>query len=254
MGRIKFQGGALMAPVPPALITCGTLERPNVMTAAWTGIINTKPPKTYVSIRPERYSHELIAQSGELVINLTTAALVRTADFCGVRSGRDLDKFEKCGITAVPSTEVSAPTLADSPLSIECRVFDVKSLGSHDMFLLDVVAVTVREELLDEKGKLHLEKCGLAAYAHGDYFALGKKIGDFGFSVRKKKRSGQNKSPAPKAQVSPEENLPSAEKKPSAVKKPNAGKKPNEAAKKNGKPYAAKAPKDKKDKKEKIEK
>ena len=189
MGRIPFKGGALLAPVPPLLVTSGTMEHPNVMTAAWTGIINTKPPKTYVSIRPERYTYELVKKSGELVLNLTTEELVKAADFCGVRSGRTVDKFEKCRLTPLPSVEVSAPTLDQSPLSLECRVFDELDLGSHRMFLLDVVAVTVREELLDKGGKLHLEKCGLAAYAHGDYFSLGKKLGSFGFSVRKKRKS-----------------------------------------------------------------
>ena len=188
MSRILLKGGALMAPVPPALITCGTMEKPNVMTAAWTGIINTRPPKTYVSIRPERYSYELIKNAGELVINLTTEDLVRAADFCGVRSGRTVNKFEVCGLTPVESSAVSAPTLAESPLSIECRVFDVLELGSHHMFLLDVLAVTADERIMDKNGKLCLEKSHLAAYAHGEYFALGKKLGDFGFSVRKKKK------------------------------------------------------------------
>ncbi|MBQ9129806.1 MAG: flavin reductase family protein [Clostridia bacterium] len=198
MSRVLFKGGALMAPLPPALITCGTMENPNVMTAAWTGIINTRPPKTYVSIRPERYSYGLIKETGELVINLTTESLVRTADFCGVRSGRDLNKFEKCGITPIPSTAVSAPTLAESPLSIECKVFEVMELGSHHMFLLDVVAVTADERLMDKNGRLCLEKSGLAAYAHGEYFALGKKLGDFGFSVRKKKKHPQKPRPQKK--------------------------------------------------------
>ncbi|MBQ8215276.1 MAG: flavin reductase family protein [Clostridia bacterium] len=198
MSRVLFKGGALMAPLPPALITCGTMENPNVMTAAWTGIINTRPPKTYVSIRPERYSYGLIKETGELVINLTTESLVRTADFCGVRSGRDLNKFEKCGITPIPSTAVSAPTLAESPLSIECKVFEVMELGSHHMFLLDVVAVTADERLMDKSGRLCLEKSGLAAYAHGEYFALGKKLGDFGFSVRKKKKHPQKPRPQKK--------------------------------------------------------
>ena len=187
-----------MAPLPPALITCGTMESPNVMTAAWTGIINTRPPKTYVSIRPERYSYGLIKETGELVINLTTESLVRTADFCGVRSGRDLNKFEKCGITPIPSTAVSAPTLSESQLSIECKVFEVMELGSHHMFLLDVVAVTADERLMDKNGRLCLEKSGLAAYAHGEYFALGKKLGDFGFSVRKKKKHPQKPRPQKK--------------------------------------------------------
>lgn len=187
-----------MAPLPPALITCGTMEKPNVMTAAWTGIINTRPPKTYVSIRPERYSYGLIKETGEVVINLTTESLVRAADFCGVRSGKDINKFEKCGITPIPSTAVSAPTLAESPLSIECKVFQVMELGSHHMFLLDVVAVTADEKLMDKNGRLCLEKSGLAAYAHGEYFALGKKLGDFGFSVRKKKKHPQKPRPPKK--------------------------------------------------------
>lgn len=187
-----------MAPLPPALITCGTMEKPNVMTAAWTGIINTRPPKTYVSIRPERYSYGLIKETGEVVINLTTEGLVRAADFCGVRSGKDMNKFEKCGITPIPSTAVSAPTLAESPLSIECKVFEVMELGSHHMFLLDVVAVTADEKLMDKNGRLCLEKSSLAAYAHGEYFALGKKLGDFGFSVRKKKKHPQKPRPPKK--------------------------------------------------------
>lgn len=194
MSRILLKGGALMAPVPPALVTCGDMEKPNVMTAAWTGIINTRPPKTYVSIRPERYSYELIKKTGELVINLTTEDLVRAADFCGVRSGKDMDKFEACGLHTLPSTAVSAPSLLESPLSIECRVFDVLELGSHHMFLLDVLAVTADERLMDKNGKLCLEKSHLAAYAHGDYFALGKKLGDFGFSVRRKKKKHPPKS------------------------------------------------------------
>ncbi len=184
-----------MAPLPPALITCGSMEKPNIMTAAWTGIINTKPTKTYVSIRPERFSYGMIKETGELVINLTTEALVPAADFCGVRSGRDLDKFAKCGLHPLPSATVGAPTLEESPLSMECRVFDVLPLGSHHMFLLDVTAVTVKEELLDKNGRLCLEKCGLAAYAHGEYYALGKKLGSFGFSVRKKKKNCPLKSP-----------------------------------------------------------
>ncbi len=188
MSRVILKSGALMAPVPPALITCGTIDAPNIMTAAWTGIINTRPPKTYVSIRPERYSYGLIKDSGELVINLTTENLVKSADFCGVRSGKTINKFQHCNLHPIPSTAVGAPSLAESPLSIECKVFDVLELGSHHMFLLDVLAVTVDESLMDQNGRLCLEKSHLAAYAHGEYFALGKKLGDFGFSVRKKKK------------------------------------------------------------------
>ena len=188
MSKIKWKGGALLAPVPPALITCGTVDTPNVMTAAWTGILNTHPPKTYVSIRPSRHSYGLIKESGEFVINLTTKELVRAADFCGVRSGKDTDKFAACSITAEPSSEINAPSLAESPLSLECRVTDIIPLGTHDMFMADIVAVTVNEELITGDGKLHLDKCGLVAYAHGEYYELGKKLGFFGFSVQKKKK------------------------------------------------------------------
>ena len=198
MGRIEMKGSALLAPAPAVLVSCGSLEEPNVMTAAWTGIINTRPPKTYVSIRPERYSYELIKKTGELVLNLTTEDLVYAADFCGVRSGRQVNKFEKCGLTPIASTTVSAPTVEECPLSLECRVFDVIPLGSHDMFLLDVTGVTVREELLDKEGKIRLEKCGLVAYAHGDYFALGKKLGSFGYSVRKKSKKKKKAPPKEK--------------------------------------------------------
>jgi len=177
-----------LAPVPPTLVSCGSMEKPNVMTVAWTGIINTKPPKTYISVRPERYSHELIEASGEFVINLTTEKLVHSADFCGVRSGRKMDKFTLCGLTPEESCKVKAPSIAQSPLSLECRVTDKISLGSHDMFIADILCVTVDESLIDTEGKLRLDRCNLAAYAHGEYFALGKKLGTFGFSVRKKKK------------------------------------------------------------------
>ena len=170
------------------MVTCGTLEHPNVLTVAWTGIANTIPPRTYISVRPSRYSYGLIRESGEFVINLTTAAMVRAADFCGVRSGRDLDKFAACGLTAEPATRVSCPQLAESPVSLECRVIQVISLGSHDMFLADILAVNVDSRYVDSSGKLHLDKCGLAAYAHGEYFELGRRLGSFGYSVRKKKR------------------------------------------------------------------
>ena len=175
-----------MAPVPPTLISCGSMEKPNVMTVAWTGILNTKPPKTYISVRPERYSHPLITESGEFVINLTTEKLVKAADFCGVRSGRNYDKFALCDLHPQASSRVSAPSIEESPLSLECKVTDRISLGSHDMFLADIVAVDVDPKYVDEKGALHMEKAGLLAYAHGAYFGLGKQLGTFGFSVRKK--------------------------------------------------------------------
>ena len=202
----KWKGGAMLAPLPAVMVTCGSLDKPNIITIGWTGILCTNPPKTYISVRPERYSYELIKKTGKFVINLTTASLARACDFCGVRSGRDTDKFAESaklypgGLHAVPALELEdTPMLAESPVSIECRVSSVmrfedavlpdgtKKRATHEMFIADIVSVAVDPSLIDEKGALHLERAGLAAYAHGDYFALGKKIGDFGFSVRKKR-------------------------------------------------------------------
>lgn len=191
MEKRAWKGGALLAPIPPVLVSCGSLETPNLLTVAWTGTLNTKPPKTYISVRPERFSHGLIKTSGEFVINLPTAALVRAVDLCGVKSGRDINKWEAARLTPQPAGCVSAPMVDESPISIECRVCDIVPLGSHDMFIADVVGVNVAEELMDQNGRLHIERAGLCAYAHGQYFALGKKIGDFGFSVKKKKKKPQ---------------------------------------------------------------
>jgi flavin reductase (DIM6/NTAB) family NADH-FMN oxidoreductase RutF len=162
------------------------VEKPNALTIGWTGILNTIPPKTYISVRPERYSYNLIKESGEFVINLPTEKIVKAVDYCGVRSGAKEDKLAKCGLTVSPSVKISAPMVDQSPVNLECKVTDIVHLGSHDMFIADIVGVNVDESLLDEKGKLHLSKAGLCAYAHGEYFALGKQIGDFGFSVRRK--------------------------------------------------------------------
>ena len=192
MSKIKWKGSTLLAPVPAVLVTCGDEERSNVFTAAWTGIINSQPPKLYVSIRPERLSHEIISEKREFAVNLVSAPLIRACDHCGVRSGRDEDKFAVCSLDREGATEISAPLIAQSPLSIECRVTDIIPRGSHDMFIAAIVAVDVDEELIDADGKLHLEKAQLTAYTHGEYFALGKKLGSFGFSVKKprKKRKG----------------------------------------------------------------
>ncbi len=192
MSKITWKGGALIAPLPPVLVTCGTMEKPNVLTIAWTGIINTLPPKTYVSIRPTRFSYDLIKSSNEFVINLTTAQIIKAVDFCGVRSGKEVDKFAATGLVAEKATKVSCPMIEQSPVSLECRVTDILPLGSHDMFLADIVAVNVDEQYIDSNGKLHLEKCGLAAFAHGEYYELGKKIGSFGFSIRKKSKKRHN--------------------------------------------------------------
>lgn len=178
----------MLAPVPPVMVTCGTLEKQNVLTIGWTGILNTIPPKTYISVRPSRYSYDLIKERGEFVINLTTTHMVRAADYCGVRSGRNEDKFAATGLHIEEATKVACPMLVESPVCLECRVTDVVSLGSHDMFVADILAVNIDSRFIDKEGKFHIDKCSLAAYAHGEYFSLGEKIGSFGFSVKKKKK------------------------------------------------------------------
>ena len=188
MAKQFWKGSTLLAPVPAALVTCGTVERPNVLTIGWTGIVCTRPPMTYISVRPERYSHDIIRASGEFVINLTTSAMCSETDLCGVKSGKDTDKFALCGLHTSPAQKVAAPLIEECPLSLECRVTEEKLLGSHTMFLAEIVGIDADERFLDSKGKLNLQQCGLMAFAHGEYFAIGRKLGDFGFSVRKKKK------------------------------------------------------------------
>lgn len=183
MAKVTWKPGTMEYPLPPAMISCGTMEKPNIMTAAWTGIISSEPPMTYVSIRPSRYSHEIIKESGEFVINLTTLPLVTAADFCGVKSGRDVNKFKEMKLTAGKCSQVSAPQIIESPVSIECKVKSITNYGSHDMFLAEIVAVNVDDQYIDENGKLWLEKAGLIAYSHNYYYTLGRNVGFFGFSV-----------------------------------------------------------------------
>ncbi|MBR3952172.1 MAG: flavin reductase family protein [Oscillospiraceae bacterium] len=187
MAKQIWKPATLLSPLPAALVTCGTVEQPNVLTIAWTGIINSSPAMTYISVRPERWSHHIIAESGEFVINVTTDNLVRAADFCGVRSGKDTDKFAEMNLTALPASKVSAPILAQSPISLECKVTEVKHLGSHDMFIAEIVAIQVDDKYIDADGKLDLRKAGVMFYSHGEYFAQGKKIGQMGYSVKKKR-------------------------------------------------------------------
>ena len=186
--RRQFDGAALEAPLPAALITCADGDVRNVFTAAWTGIVNTRPPMAYVSIRPTRYSYGIIDKTGEFVINLTTSSMMRAVDFCGARSGRDIDKFEKCHLETVQSERVACPILTASPVALECRVRSKAELGSHTMFLADIVGMSADERYIDSKGKINLEQAGLMAYAHGGYYALGRTLGTFGCAVRKKPR------------------------------------------------------------------
>ena len=187
MTKISWKPGTMVYPLPPALISSGSLEKPNVMTAAWTGIINSEPPMTYVSIRPTRLSYEIISQTKEFVINLPTVNMVTAVDFCGVKSGRDVNKFEETGLTPIASSNISAPQILQCPVSVECKVVDIKKLGSHDMFMAEIVSVDVDDNFIDADGKFWLEKTGLLAFAHGHYFSLGRNLGSFGFSVNKKR-------------------------------------------------------------------
>ena len=180
--------GTMLSPLPPALITSGDMENPNVMTAAWTGIICSDPVITYVSIRPSRYSHELISKTKEFVINVPTWKMAPAVDTVGVKTGRNFNKFTSTGLTPEPSSKLSTPQIKECPISMECKVLEIRPFGTHDMFLAEVVAVNVDEDYIDNDGALDLEKAGLLAYAHGFYYTLGRKIGKFGFSVEKKKK------------------------------------------------------------------
>ncbi len=189
----KWKGGALLSPVPAVLVSCGNVENANLITIGWTGIVCTQPPKLYISVRSERHSYGIIKESGEFCVNLPTCDIVRAVDFCGVRSGKDIDKFKETKLTKEDSYEVGCVSVAECPITLECKVSQIIPLGSHDMFIADIVAVAADERLIDKNGRLMLEKADLLAYAHGDYFTLGKKIGDFGFSVRKKKTAAARK-------------------------------------------------------------
>ena len=195
MEKVKFRGGALLAPTPPVMVSCGNAEHRNILTVAWTGILNTVPPKTYIAVRPRRYSHGILCEHREFVLNLTPAALVRAADYCGMYTGAKVDKFAACSLTPLYVEEVAAPLIAECPLSLCCRVTDVMPMGSHDLFFADIVAVYAHDELLDAKGKLHMARADLAAYVHGEYFALGKRLGTFGFSAAKRKPHKKKNAP-----------------------------------------------------------
>ncbi len=187
--KTTWKPGTLVYPLPAVLVSCGdSPENYNLLTIAWTGTVCTNPPMCYISVRPERHSYQLIKRTGEFVINLTTEALARATDWCGVKSGRDHNKFREMGLTPAPGVEVQAPILKEAPLSIECRVKQIIPLGSHDMFLAEVVAVQADEALMDPAtGRFCLERAKPIVYSHGEYFKVGEMIGHFGWSVKKKK-------------------------------------------------------------------
>ena len=193
MSKISWKGSVMTAPVPPVLVTCGNSEKANIITVAWTGTVCTKPPMTYISVRPQRYSYNIIKESGEFAVNLIPTSLIEKADYCGIYTGAKVDKFAKCGFTKSPASEISVPIIEQCPVAIECKVDKIIPLGTHDMFLAQIVALDIEESLIDKNGKLHLEYADLAAFAHGDYFSLGKKIASFGCSVNKKHQKDRKK-------------------------------------------------------------
>ena len=202
MGKQNWKPGNMLYPLPAVMVSCQYRDivdpsctnpalqgKPNIITVAWAGTVCTNPPMLSISVRPERYSYHMIESSGEFVVNLTTEKLAYATDFCGVRSGRDIDKFKELHLTPLPSRHIKAPGIAESPVNIECKVHEILPLGSHHMILADVLGVTVDDTYLDEKGKFDLNSANLITYSHGEYFLMGKKLGTFGYSVAKKRRS-----------------------------------------------------------------
>lgn len=229
MARKHLKAGVLTAPVPPVMVTVGAGDRANILTVAWTGILSTIPPRTYISVRPSRHSHALLLEGREFVINLARADMARTVDYVGIYTGAKVDKFKECGLTAVPSKEVAPPAIAECPLALECRVIEVIPMGTHDVFIADIVNISVDEEMLDKDGKLCFEKMNLLAYAHGEYFALGECVGKFGFSTKKAEkptrtksapRKGKGREEAPRV----EKTEPAEEKRPFYLTAPRKGK------------------------------
>ncbi len=184
----EFKGSEMLSPVPAVMASLGEGDEANIITIAWTGIINSRPPMTYISVRKERHSHDILMKTGEFVINLTTEAILRQTDWCGVRSGRYYDKWKETGLTKEPASVVKCPMIAESPVNLECRVTEVKELGSHDMFMAEIVKVHVDDSIIDEDGHFDVVRAGLLAYIHGHYYTVNRKpLGRFGFSVMKPK-------------------------------------------------------------------
>lgn len=194
MGKQTWKPGNMLYPLPAVMVSVTDKEgKSNIITVAWTGTVCTNPPMVYISVRPERYSYHMIEETGEFVINLTTEKLAYATDYCGVKSGRDVDKFEKMHLTPEKADKVKAPMIQESPVNIECKVVKKEELGSHHMFLAEVVAVHVDEQYLDEKNRFALEKTELISYVHGEYYSLGKLLGNFGYSIRKSEKEKKNR-------------------------------------------------------------
>ena len=188
MSKEIWKAGTILYPVPVVMVSCGDMEKSNIVTAAWAGTVNTDPAMAYISLRPSRYSHEIISRTGEFVINVTTEQLAYATDWCGVKSGRDVDKFAEMKLTKEKAAHLNCPVIAESPINIECRVKQVIPLGSHDMFLAEVVGCMADTEYMDENGRFDFAASKPICYSHGEYYGLGKYFGKFGYSVQKKKK------------------------------------------------------------------
>lgn len=202
--RKHLSAGTLLAPVPPALVSVGDFENANLITIGWTGILASTPPKTYISVRPSRYSYELLKKHSEFVINLPSVSMAKQVDFAGIYTGRKLDKWKKCGLTKEKSKLVDTPTVAECPIALECRVTDIIPMGSHDVFMADIVSVSCQESIIDAEGRMHFEDADLLAYAHGQYYSLGEVVGRFGFSTDKEKKSDKANNASKKAEINTE--------------------------------------------------
>ena len=185
MSKVTWKPGTFLYPLPAVMVSCGDMEKSNIITVAWTGIMNTNPAMCYISVRPERYSYNIIKETGEFAINLTTKELAYATDWCGVKTGAKVDKFKEMKLTKQKAENIKCPLIEESPISIECKVKEIKELGSHHMFIADVLSIDVAEKYIDDKGAFDISKCELIAYANGGYYELDKKIGKFGYSVQK---------------------------------------------------------------------
>ncbi len=237
----SFKPGALLSPVPAVMVSLGEGEEQNIITIAWTGIINSDPPITYISVRKSRYSHDIIEKTGEFVINLTTEKLAFATDYCGVKSGRDVNKFEEMNLTPAQCDEVKCPMIKEAPINLECRVLEMKEYPTHHMFIAEIVAVHVDEEIVDEKGKIDYAKAKLISYVHGEYFGLRKTpLGSFGYSIMKAKTKKKKSKEAheervqknrEKREASEQNKAETASKAPEKGKTVRAGSKPKHAKK-----------------------
>ena len=188
MSKVTWKPGTFLYPLPAVMVSCGTMEKSNIITVAWTGILNTDPAMVYISVRPSRHSYQMIKESGEFVINLTNKQLAKATDWCGVKSGAKVDKFKEMNLHKEKAKFVNCPMIKESPVSVECKVKEIREFGTHHTFIAEVLAINADEKYIDEKGAFDISKCDLIAYSNGHYYSLGKKIGKFGFSVQKKKK------------------------------------------------------------------